>query len=98
NEGSYLYSSILCYTLPPKNYPIPDNYSVKTTWGREKSQQTIQFEEFRDKHTVPVKPAKQYSQQDSVKLKSFEYSVNNQNYFFNFKDDSEQKRAEILNM
>ncbi|CAG8450087.1 15658_t:CDS:2 [Dentiscutata erythropus] len=29
-------SSIFCYTLPSKNYPIPDNYSVKTTWRHKK--------------------------------------------------------------
>ncbi|CAG8506236.1 21430_t:CDS:2 [Cetraspora pellucida] len=30
-EGSYPHYSILCYILPPKEYPIPDNYSIKTT-------------------------------------------------------------------
>ncbi|CAG8670810.1 620_t:CDS:2 [Cetraspora pellucida] len=30
-EGSYPHYSILCYTLIPKEYPIPDNYSIKTT-------------------------------------------------------------------
>ncbi|CAI2181056.1 2256_t:CDS:2, partial [Funneliformis geosporum] len=35
-EGFYPKISELCYTLPPKKYPIPDNLSIKkTTWGNK---------------------------------------------------------------
>ncbi|CAG8794835.1 23193_t:CDS:2, partial [Cetraspora pellucida] len=64
-EGSYPHYSILCYTLPPKEYPISDNYSIKTTWRREKKQQTIQCEiEYKDgksRDKCMIKPAEQPS-------------------------------------
>ncbi|CAG8834549.1 2948_t:CDS:1, partial [Cetraspora pellucida] len=41
NEKFYPYK--LCYTLPPKKYSIPNNYSVKTTWGRAINRQTVQY-------------------------------------------------------
>ncbi|CAG8503522.1 7975_t:CDS:2, partial [Dentiscutata heterogama] len=36
-EGFYPDASQLHYTLSSKKYPIPDNYSVKTSWGCVKS-------------------------------------------------------------
>ncbi|CAG8703704.1 7896_t:CDS:1, partial [Cetraspora pellucida] len=41
-EGFYPHTSELRYTLPPKKHPIPDNYSVKTTWGYGKNRRTVQ--------------------------------------------------------
>ncbi|CAG8787932.1 36622_t:CDS:1, partial [Racocetra persica] len=41
-EGFYLHVSELHYTLPPKKYPIPNNYFIKTTWRRGKNQKTVQ--------------------------------------------------------
>ncbi|CAG8499084.1 4529_t:CDS:2, partial [Scutellospora calospora] len=193
-EGFYLNASKLHYTLPPKKHPISDNYSVITSWGRGKNQQTIQckivyvngkpefqirfgtfFEheikssisattaatnyekainktsrlsgsllfglqlqilknirESRPKQYLPampylIKPSEQYSQstldrrakdiaemikkefvqnsiftyhkQDSILLKSFEYSVDNHIYHLNFgADDIIQNKNEILNI
>ncbi|CAG8694024.1 15498_t:CDS:2 [Dentiscutata erythropus] len=168
NEGFYPHFSILCYILPPKNCPIPDNYSIKTTWRRRKNQRTVQCEiEYKNGHSEfrilfgkhifksdesaskvateynklqtlnearksrskrTVKPANQYSQkslencakkkiattikenfiqstksnyhlQDFIELKSFKYTINNQNYFINFeKDDPVLKKAKLLNI
>ncbi|CAI2183146.1 9381_t:CDS:2, partial [Funneliformis geosporum] len=41
-EEFYPKISELYYTLPSKKYPIPDNLSIKTTWGRRNNQQTVQ--------------------------------------------------------
>ena len=43
-EGFYPHASELCYTLPPRKYPIPDEYCVKTSWGCEENQRTVQCE------------------------------------------------------
>ncbi|CAG8562182.1 17197_t:CDS:2 [Cetraspora pellucida] len=191
-EGFYPHASELHFTLLPNKYPIPDNYSIKTSWGRGENQQTVQckikyknrspefrilysnsFEheiksnksatkaatdynkaintnsnkksllsgpllfglqlqrlrtmrEFRVRQHI-IKPTEQYSQstlrrhakeiattikkefiqniifkyhaQDSVLLKSLEYAVNNQNYYFDFGNENPiQKKIEILNI
>ncbi|CAG8484225.1 24701_t:CDS:2 [Cetraspora pellucida] len=41
-KGFYPYYPELHYTLPPKKYPIPNDYSVKTTWKHAENQQTVQ--------------------------------------------------------
>ncbi|CAG8757781.1 13270_t:CDS:2 [Cetraspora pellucida] len=178
NEGFYPYE--LCYTLPPKKYPIPNNYSVKTTWRHSvnrkpefqilygasfefednsnisasraatdyekavnKSSNKISFlsgpllfrlqlqklhtiREFQVKHHI-IKLVEQYSQktlirrakeiattlkqgfgqtseliyntQDSISLKSFKCTINNQNYYFDIGNENPiQKQVEILNI
>ncbi|CAG8846220.1 15476_t:CDS:1, partial [Racocetra persica] len=39
-EGFYPNASQLCYTSLSKKYPIPNNYSVRTSWGHGENQQT----------------------------------------------------------
>ncbi|CAG8540782.1 12014_t:CDS:2 [Dentiscutata erythropus] len=41
DEGFYSNVSKLCYTLPSNKYLIPNNYSMKTSWGRDKNQKTV---------------------------------------------------------
>ncbi|CAG8435379.1 3765_t:CDS:2 [Scutellospora calospora] len=41
-EGFYPNASQLHYTSSPKKYSIPNNYSVRTSWGCGKNQQTVQ--------------------------------------------------------
>ncbi|CAG8771672.1 32238_t:CDS:1, partial [Racocetra persica] len=40
-EGTYPNKSLLAHTLPPNKYPIPDDYTIETTWGRGNNQCTI---------------------------------------------------------
>ncbi|CAG8765918.1 23781_t:CDS:2, partial [Racocetra persica] len=156
-EGFYPNALELRYTLPPKKYPIPDDYSIKTTWelygtsfeyeiesnisatnaatNYEKAinmntnkksllsgpllfglqlQKLRTIREFHVRQHI-TKPMEQYSEttlrkrakeiatiqkefiqnvefkynaQDSISLKSFEYTVNNQNYYFDFGNEN----------
>ncbi|CAG8559504.1 6088_t:CDS:2 [Funneliformis caledonium] len=36
SKGFYPHVSELCHTLSPTKYPIPNSYSVKTSWDAEK--------------------------------------------------------------
>jgi hypothetical protein len=41
-EGFYPPTAQLNYTEAPNYFPIPDNYIIKTTWGRTSNSRTIQ--------------------------------------------------------
>lgn len=41
-EGTYPLATQLNYTEAPNYFPIPDNYIIKTTWGRASNNRTIQ--------------------------------------------------------
>jgi hypothetical protein len=41
-EGIYPPATQLKYTEAPNYFPVPDNYIIKTTWGRAKNSHTVQ--------------------------------------------------------
>ncbi|CAG8545974.1 28682_t:CDS:2 [Dentiscutata erythropus] len=48
-KGFYPNALKLCYTLPSNKYPIPNNYSLKTSQRRDKNQKTVQCKiEYKD--------------------------------------------------